>query len=165
MKTCCVVNVGVILSTLVATLVHTTAITRDIPGCENNMPYQLKPEWCFNPENKVGPPGPAQVVGSSLRRCAGQANRAVAAQGRGMRGTASEWDPLGTSTLLLADPDQRAGLHVRHLLPRGVLHGGGSPGLRLRCHQAAQLHVHGEGNQGHRLSVGDGQRYPPPSFL
>lgn len=65
-KTCCVVNVGVVLSTLVATLVHTTAITRDIPGCENNMPYQLKAEWCFNPENKVDPPGPAQVVGSSL---------------------------------------------------------------------------------------------------
>ncbi|NXA18306.1 M4A15 protein, partial [Ibidorhyncha struthersii] len=52
-KTCCVVNVGVILSTLVATLLHTTAITRNIPGCENNMPYQLKAEWCFNAENKI----------------------------------------------------------------------------------------------------------------
>ncbi|NXF54176.1 M4A15 protein, partial [Oceanites oceanicus] len=52
-KTCCVVNMGVILSTLVATLVHSTAITRNIPGCETNMPYQLKAEWCFNIENKI----------------------------------------------------------------------------------------------------------------
>ncbi|KAK4822800.1 hypothetical protein QYF61_019991 [Mycteria americana] len=52
-KTCCVVNVGVILSTLVATLVHTTAINRDIPSCENNLPFRLKPEWCFNAESKM----------------------------------------------------------------------------------------------------------------
>ncbi|XP_068256077.1 membrane-spanning 4-domains subfamily A member 15-like [Nyctibius grandis] len=52
-KTCCVVNVGVILSTLVATLVHTTAITRDVPGCETTTLYQLKPEWCSNAENKM----------------------------------------------------------------------------------------------------------------
>ncbi|NWX53184.1 M4A15 protein, partial [Steatornis caripensis] len=52
-KTCCVVNVGIILSTLVATLVHTTAITRNIPSCETNIPYQVKAEWCFKPENKV----------------------------------------------------------------------------------------------------------------
>ncbi|XP_074903254.1 uncharacterized protein LOC142039988 isoform X4 [Buteo buteo] len=52
-KTCCVVNMGVILSTLVATLVHTTAITHDAPGCETNMPYQLKAEWCFNADNKI----------------------------------------------------------------------------------------------------------------
>ncbi|XP_063188502.1 membrane-spanning 4-domains subfamily A member 15-like isoform X1 [Chroicocephalus ridibundus] len=52
-KICCVVNIGVILSTLVATLVHTTAIAHDIPGCENNMPYQLKAEWCFEAENKM----------------------------------------------------------------------------------------------------------------
>ncbi|NXK14882.1 M4A15 protein, partial [Herpetotheres cachinnans] len=51
-KTCCVVNMGVILSTLVATLVHTMAITRNTPGCENK-PYQLKAEWCFNAENKM----------------------------------------------------------------------------------------------------------------
>ncbi|NXP69791.1 M4A15 protein, partial [Ramphastos sulfuratus] len=51
-KTCCVVNLGVILSTLVAMLIHTTAITRDTPGCEANMPHSLKPEWCFNPKNK-----------------------------------------------------------------------------------------------------------------
>ncbi|NXL12001.1 M4A15 protein, partial [Mesembrinibis cayennensis] len=52
-KTCCVVNAGVILSTLVATLIHTTAITRDIPSCETSMPYQLKAEWCFKAENKM----------------------------------------------------------------------------------------------------------------
>ncbi|KAK1206017.1 M4A15 protein, partial [Pygoscelis papua] len=52
-KTCCVVNMGVILSTLVATLVHTTAITRNIPGCDTNTPYQVKAEWCFNAGNKV----------------------------------------------------------------------------------------------------------------
>ncbi|XP_027659983.1 membrane-spanning 4-domains subfamily A member 15-like [Falco biarmicus] len=51
-KTCCIVNMGVILSTLVATLVHTTAITRNIPGCENK-PYYLKPDWCFDAENKM----------------------------------------------------------------------------------------------------------------
>ncbi|NXG56974.1 M4A15 protein, partial [Hemiprocne comata] len=52
-KSCCVVNVGVILSTLVATLLHATAITSNIPGCETHLPYQLKAEWCFNPRNKV----------------------------------------------------------------------------------------------------------------
>ncbi|NWW88202.1 M4A15 protein, partial [Rhynochetos jubatus] len=52
-KTCCVVNVGVILSTLVATLLHAAAIARNMPGCEANTPYLLKAEWCFNPENKV----------------------------------------------------------------------------------------------------------------
>ncbi|XP_049676214.1 membrane-spanning 4-domains subfamily A member 15-like [Accipiter gentilis] len=52
-KTCCVVNMGVILSTLVATLVHTTAITHDSPGCETDMPYQLKAEWCFHADNKI----------------------------------------------------------------------------------------------------------------
>ncbi|XP_019326365.1 PREDICTED: uncharacterized protein LOC103895438, partial [Aptenodytes forsteri] len=52
-KTCCVVNMGVILSTLVATLVHTTAIAHNIPGCDTNTPYQAKAEWCFNAGNKV----------------------------------------------------------------------------------------------------------------
>ncbi|NXK16437.1 M4A15 protein, partial [Arenaria interpres] len=52
-KTCCVVNMGVILSTLVATLLHTTAIARDVPGCEHNAPYQLRPEWCSDIENKM----------------------------------------------------------------------------------------------------------------
>ncbi|NWY56516.1 M4A15 protein, partial [Chionis minor] len=52
-KACCVVNVGVILSTLVATLIHTTAITRDVAGCETNALYQLKAEWCYNMENKM----------------------------------------------------------------------------------------------------------------
>ncbi|NXI97619.1 M4A15 protein, partial [Psophia crepitans] len=52
-KTCCVVNAGVVLSTLVATLLHTTAITRHIPGCETQAPYQLKAEWCFSAETKM----------------------------------------------------------------------------------------------------------------
>ncbi|KAM6204627.1 membrane-spanning 4-domains subfamily A member 15 isoform 3-T3 [Sarcoramphus papa] len=52
-KICCVVNAGVILSTLVATLVHATAITHNTPGCETNTPYQLKADWCFNAENKI----------------------------------------------------------------------------------------------------------------
>ncbi|NXS54981.1 M4A15 protein, partial [Brachypteracias leptosomus] len=52
-KSCCVVNVGVILSTLVATLLHSTAITRGIPGCEANSPYKLRPDWCFRAEQKM----------------------------------------------------------------------------------------------------------------
>ncbi|NXH69370.1 M4A15 protein, partial [Hydrobates tethys] len=52
-KTCCIVSVGVILSTLVATLVHTTAIIRNTPGCETNTLHQLRAEWCFNVENKI----------------------------------------------------------------------------------------------------------------
>ncbi|NXY00462.1 M4A15 protein, partial [Centropus bengalensis] len=52
-KTCCILNAGVILSTLVATLLHTAAIARPIPGCEGNSPYQLMPEWCFNPQTKM----------------------------------------------------------------------------------------------------------------
>ncbi|NXU59741.1 M4A15 protein, partial [Turnix velox] len=52
-KICCLINVGVVLSTVVATLLHTTAITRDIPGCENQMPYQLRAKWCFSVETKV----------------------------------------------------------------------------------------------------------------
>ncbi|XP_075568420.1 membrane-spanning 4-domains subfamily A member 15-like [Pelecanus crispus] len=52
-KTCCIVNMVVILSTLVATLIHTTAITRDIPGCETNTLYQLKAEWCFDAKTKM----------------------------------------------------------------------------------------------------------------
>ncbi|NXX83648.1 M4A15 protein, partial [Urocolius indicus] len=51
-KSCCLVNVGVILSTLVAALIHTTAITHDRPGCHNTL-YQLRAEWCFNVEDKV----------------------------------------------------------------------------------------------------------------
>ncbi|XP_035182574.1 membrane-spanning 4-domains subfamily A member 15-like isoform X4 [Oxyura jamaicensis] len=52
-KACCVVNVGVILSTLVATLIHAAAITRSIPGCDGGAPYQLRQEWCFNANTKV----------------------------------------------------------------------------------------------------------------
>ncbi|NWS49699.1 M4A15 protein, partial [Probosciger aterrimus] len=52
-KTCCVFNAGVILSTLVATVVHTMAITRASPGCERSMGFQPRPEWCFHSENKL----------------------------------------------------------------------------------------------------------------
>ncbi|KAM6273352.1 uncharacterized protein LJ264_002957 [Porphyrio hochstetteri] len=52
-KACCIVNAAVLLSTLVATLLHSMAITRNIPGCETNMLHQLKPEWCFSAENKL----------------------------------------------------------------------------------------------------------------
>ncbi|NWR67263.1 M4A4A protein, partial [Bucorvus abyssinicus] len=52
-KTCCVVNAGVLLSTLVATLLHATAITRQVPSCETTMLYQIKAEWCFRPESKM----------------------------------------------------------------------------------------------------------------
>ncbi|XP_042641426.1 uncharacterized protein LOC116961615 isoform X2 [Tyto alba] len=52
-KTCCVLNAGVILSTLVATLVHTTAIVRDSPGCEAKAPFLLKADWCSSPETKM----------------------------------------------------------------------------------------------------------------
>ncbi|NXJ85984.1 M4A15 protein, partial [Trogon melanurus] len=52
-KACCVTNAGVILSTLVAVLIHTTDITRNIPGCEAKTPYQLKAEWCFDADNKT----------------------------------------------------------------------------------------------------------------
>ncbi|NXU41049.1 M4A15 protein, partial [Drymodes brunneopygia] len=52
-KTCCVVNVGVVLSTLVATGIHGTAITRPMPGCEKPGPFQIRPEWCHNMEGKI----------------------------------------------------------------------------------------------------------------
>ncbi|NXK68657.1 M4A15 protein, partial [Sylvietta virens] len=51
-KTCCVVNVGVVLGTLVATGIHGTAITRNVPGCEKPGPFQTRPEWCLNAESK-----------------------------------------------------------------------------------------------------------------
>uniref|UniRef100_A0A8C3BVC0 M4A15 protein n=1 Tax=Cairina moschata TaxID=8855 RepID=A0A8C3BVC0_CAIMO len=49
-KACCVLNAGVILSTLVATLIHATAITRSLPGCASG---PLRQEWCFNPNAKA----------------------------------------------------------------------------------------------------------------
>ncbi|NXC50666.1 M4A15 protein, partial [Penelope pileata] len=50
-KTCCVANVAVILSTLLAILIHATAITRNIPGCsDRSMPRE---EWCFSSESKA----------------------------------------------------------------------------------------------------------------
>ncbi|NXI44905.1 M4A15 protein, partial [Galbula dea] len=52
-KICCMVNLGVILSTLVATLIHTTAITHSIPGCKPNTPYKPRPLWCLNTEIKI----------------------------------------------------------------------------------------------------------------
>ncbi|NWI83118.1 M4A4A protein, partial [Dryoscopus gambensis] len=52
-KACCVVNVGVVLGTLVATGIHGAAITRHMPGCGNPGPFQVRPEWCLNPEGKI----------------------------------------------------------------------------------------------------------------
>ncbi|NXE16850.1 M4A15 protein, partial [Lophotis ruficrista] len=52
-KSCCVVNAGVVLSTLVAALLHATAITRPLPGCRSDEPFQLKAEWCSNAEDKI----------------------------------------------------------------------------------------------------------------
>ncbi|NXV04420.1 M4A15 protein, partial [Cettia cetti] len=52
-KTCCVVNVGVVLGTLVATGIHGTAITRNMPGCETPRPFQIRPEWCLNADSKI----------------------------------------------------------------------------------------------------------------
>ncbi|NXX31996.1 M4A15 protein, partial [Nicator chloris] len=52
-KTCCVVNVGVVLGTLVATGIHGTAITRNLPGCEKPGPFQIHPEWCLNVDSKI----------------------------------------------------------------------------------------------------------------
>ncbi|NXH24521.1 M4A15 protein, partial [Myiagra hebetior] len=52
-KTCCVVNVGIVLGTLVATTIHGTAITRPIPGCGNPGPFQVRPEWCLNTHGKA----------------------------------------------------------------------------------------------------------------
>ncbi|KAM9557345.1 uncharacterized protein ACIB01_008614 isoform 2-T2 [Guaruba guarouba] len=52
-KTCCVFNAGVILSTLVAALLHSTAITQASPDCELSTGIQLRPEWCFHSESKL----------------------------------------------------------------------------------------------------------------
>ncbi|NXT05263.1 M4A4D protein, partial [Prunella fulvescens] len=52
-KTCCVVNVGVVLGTLVAAGIHGTAITRVTPGCERPAPFQRRPEWCQHMESKM----------------------------------------------------------------------------------------------------------------
>ncbi|NWZ30961.1 M4A15 protein, partial [Asarcornis scutulata] len=63
-KACCVLNAGVILSTLVATLIHATAITRSVPGCTGSPLLQLRQEWCFNPNTKVRPGGTEGGTGS-----------------------------------------------------------------------------------------------------
>ncbi|XP_027751365.1 membrane-spanning 4-domains subfamily A member 15-like isoform X2 [Empidonax traillii] len=52
-RTCCVVNVGVVLGALVATAVHGAAITRLPPGCERRVPLQIPPEWCLNASGKI----------------------------------------------------------------------------------------------------------------
>ncbi|NXS33834.1 M4A4A protein, partial [Pomatostomus ruficeps] len=52
-RTCCVVNVGIVLGTLVATGIHGMAITRHMPGCENAGPFQVHPEWCVNMQGKI----------------------------------------------------------------------------------------------------------------
>ncbi|KAL2310104.1 hypothetical protein Nmel_006343 [Mimus melanotis] len=68
-KTCCVVSVGVVLGTLVATGIHGTAITRNIPGCEKSGPFQIRPEWCSNTESKVWTPGIARATPSLSVGC------------------------------------------------------------------------------------------------
>ncbi|NWI58949.1 M4A15 protein, partial [Calyptomena viridis] len=50
---CCVVNVAIVLGALVATVVHGTAITRPPPGCERHTPFQVRPDWCLNVDNKI----------------------------------------------------------------------------------------------------------------
>ncbi|XP_072785655.1 membrane-spanning 4-domains subfamily A member 4A-like [Taeniopygia guttata] len=52
-KTCCVVNVGIVLGTLVATGIHGTAISRVLPACEKPEPFQTRPEWCLSMESKM----------------------------------------------------------------------------------------------------------------
>ncbi|NXJ12418.1 M4A15 protein, partial [Odontophorus gujanensis] len=54
-KVCCVANAAVILSTLLAMLIHGVAITHSIPGCSStaSMPILVRQEWCFNAESKA----------------------------------------------------------------------------------------------------------------
>ncbi|RLV97235.1 hypothetical protein DV515_00012047 [Chloebia gouldiae] len=52
-KTSCVINVGVVLGTLVATRIHGTAISRILPGCEKPEPFQTRPELCLSMESKI----------------------------------------------------------------------------------------------------------------
>ncbi|NWH91384.1 M4A15 protein, partial [Aegithalos caudatus] len=52
-RTCCLVNVGVVLGTLVATGIHGTAILRNMPGCENAGPFLIRPEWCLRMDGKM----------------------------------------------------------------------------------------------------------------
>lgn len=80
-KTCCVVNVGVVLGTLVATGIHGTAITRHMPGCDNLRPFQIRPEWCLNTHGKVQTPG-IRVSGRGVqgsRSCSGGGSRDIPA--------------------------------------------------------------------------------------
>ncbi|NXS90031.1 M4A15 protein, partial [Erpornis zantholeuca] len=52
-KTCCALNVAIVLATLVATGIHGTAITRHVPGCENPKPFRTRPEWCQHGDSKI----------------------------------------------------------------------------------------------------------------
>ncbi|NXD16637.1 M4A4D protein, partial [Nothocercus nigrocapillus] len=52
-KTCCIFSIGVILSTLVATIFHAMAINTIPPSCEQSWPYQLRDETCFHTEIKT----------------------------------------------------------------------------------------------------------------
>lgn len=128
---CCVVNVGVVLGTLVATGIHGTAISRVLPGCEKPEPFQTRPEWCLSMESKVGTPGKGipvsgwAVQGSSS--CSGGGSRDI---------------PL---LLLLADAEQRAGFHLGAPHPPGILRGRGGSGVRIRRGRAADIHPAGEG--------------------
>ncbi|NXN95062.1 M4A15 protein, partial [Rhinopomastus cyanomelas] len=52
-KTCCVANAGVILSALVAALLHSVAIARNVPSCESSPPLQPPAGWCATPHGKM----------------------------------------------------------------------------------------------------------------
>ncbi|NWS21382.1 M4A15 protein, partial [Pachyramphus minor] len=52
-RTCCVVNAGVALGALVATVVHGAAITQPLPGCQRHLPLQILPEWCLSANSKI----------------------------------------------------------------------------------------------------------------
>lgn len=120
-KACCVLNAGVILSTLAATLIHATAITRSVPGCTGSPLLQLRREWCFNPNTKVQAGG----------------------HGGGPR-ELPVGEPPAPGVLLPAGAEQRAGRRGGALLPAGVLHSSGGAGLRLLGCEEPQLHAHGE---------------------
>ncbi|NWT10438.1 M4A4A protein, partial [Vireo altiloquus] len=52
-KTCCALNVVVVLATLVATGIHGVAITLHVPGCEKPRAFQTRPEWCLHTDSKM----------------------------------------------------------------------------------------------------------------
>uniref|UniRef100_A0A8C0V948 Coiled-coil domain-containing protein 86 n=2 Tax=Cyanistes caeruleus TaxID=156563 RepID=A0A8C0V948_CYACU len=133
-KTCCVVNVGVVLGTLVATGIHGTAIIQNMPGCGKPGPFQIRPEWCLSMNSKVRTPGIAPGNPEPPE---------WGAQGsRSRSGGGSRWIPV---LLLLAGPEQRAGLHHGAPRPPGILCGRGGPGVWIRHGPAAHIQPAGEG--------------------